>query len=75
MNNSIAHDYHQLKGMTPETILTGKSTDISHLTEYGWYDWVYFWDDAAPYPAFREALGRCLGPADHAGNAMSQCGY
>ena len=72
INNSIAHEHHQLKGMTPETMLTGKPTDISHLTEYGWYDWVYFWDDAAPYPAPREALGRCLGPADHAGNAMSQ---
>ena len=53
-------------------MLTGQPTDISHLTEYARYDWVYYWDDAAPYPVPKETLGRCLGPADNAGNAMSQ---
>ena len=72
VHNATAHDHYQLKGMTPETMLSGQPTDISHLTEYSWYDWVYYWDDAAPYPAPRETLGRCLGPAENAGNAMSQ---
>ena len=72
IHNATAHDHHQLKGMTPETMLTGQPTDISNLTEYSWYEWVYFWDNAAPYPVPRESLGRCLGPAENAGNAMSQ---
>ena len=72
VHNATAHDHHQLKGMTPETMLSGQPTDISHLTEYSWYEWIYYWDDAAPYPMPRENLGRCLGPAENAGNAMSQ---
>ncbi len=72
INNATAHDHFQLEGMTPHTKLTGQPKDISELCEFGWYEWVYFRDSASPFPLPKESLGRCLGPAAHAGTAMSQ---
>ena len=72
VNNSIAHDHFQLQGTTPHTMMTGQPTDISSLCEFGWYEWVYFRENANLFPLPKEALGRCLGPAINAGNAMSQ---
>jgi hypothetical protein len=31
-----------LDGEVPATRLTGDTLDISHLAEFGWYDWVWF---------------------------------
>jgi hypothetical protein len=32
----------ELDGKVPATRLTGDTPDISHLAEFGWYDWVWF---------------------------------
>jgi hypothetical protein len=32
-------------GQVPETIMTGNIADISHIAEFGWYDWVMFQDN------------------------------
>ena len=49
-------------------------TDISHLCNFGWYEWVKFRREgstaAFPYPV--EQLGRCLGPAKNKGKILSQ---
>jgi hypothetical protein len=29
-------------GQVPETIMTGNTADISHIAEFGWYNWVMF---------------------------------
>ena len=68
-----AHEHFQLEGMTPKSKLTGQPTDISNLCEFGWYEWVQFRYDNNQFPEPHEHLGRCLGPADHAGRVMSQC--
>ncbi len=34
--------YMMTNGEVPETIMTGSTADISHICEFGWYDWVMF---------------------------------
>ena len=72
INNKLAKDTFQLHGQTPEFLATGVASDISDVCEYDWYEWVYFRDRAASFPNNPERLGRCLGPAEHHGTAMSQ---
>ena len=62
-----------LDGMVPYTKMTGQPYDISNPCLFGWYDWVYYIDTrVGGFPLSSQSLGRCLGPVDHAGNAMSQ---
>ena len=60
-----------LKGQTPHTMLTGKPTDISALSDFGWYDWVIYRHDGQNFPLQSMKLGRVLGPARNAGNELS----
>ncbi len=50
----------------------GMESDISHLCQFGWYEWVYYQDQSASFPFPKECLGQCLGPAKNEGNAMAQ---
>ena len=64
-----ATSHFELQGETPHTFLTGEQSDISHLVEFGWYDFVWFLnptDDNLD----RKQLGRYLGPADSVGSTM-----
>jgi hypothetical protein len=45
---------------TPLEVLTGDTPDISDLLDFGYYDWVWYWDPTSP-----SQPGRCLG-RDHA---------
>ena len=69
-----ARNNPNLNGMVPRSMMTGEVTDISHLCNFQWYEWVKFRrmgpEAAYPYPS--EHLGRCLGPAKNKGTAMSQ---
>ena len=69
-----AKNNSNLNGMVPRSMMLGEVTDISHLCNFQWYEWVKFRrvgpDAAYPFPS--EHLGRCLGPARNKGNAMSQ---
>ena len=60
-----------LKGQTPETYLTGNATDISAISEFGWYEWVVYRLEGEIFPHQSRKLGRTLGPARNAGNALS----
>ena len=69
-----------LDGKTPATKVHGDTADISHLAEFGWYDWVWYVDKKGK-PALdgtgeksilRKRLGRYLGPSDNVGSVM--CG-
>ena len=61
----------QLHGMNPHTATFGTQADISNLCLFGWYEWVYYREQQAPYPFQKECLGRCLGPATNEGNVMA----
>ncbi|GAX10696.1 hypothetical protein FisN_14Lu214 [Fistulifera solaris] len=52
-----------LDGEVPQTLLTGDTADISHICEFGWYDWVW-------YISPQEHLGRYLGPSFDVGNVL-----
>jgi hypothetical protein len=58
-------------GEVPETIMTGSTADISHISEFGWYDWVMFRDNTPTYPDAKLILGRYLGPATDIGLALT----
>ena len=67
MSNTARGNY-RLQSQVPETMLTGQTSDISNLAEYGWYEWVKYHD----YSSKEETLGRWLGPTeDNVGSAMA----
>jgi hypothetical protein len=37
-----SNDIYMTAGQVPETIMTGNTANISHIAEFGWYDWVMF---------------------------------
>ena len=47
--------------------MKGETANITHLHAFGWYDWVYFRDNAVTYPDDRWVLGRWLGPSTDIG--------
>ncbi len=57
-------------GQVPETIMTGNTTDISHISEFGWYDWVMYRDNEPSFPDDKLILGRYLEPAIDTGSAL-----
>ena len=58
-------------GQVPETIMTGNTADISHIAEFGWYDWVMFCNNVPSFPDDKLILGRYLGPAIDTGSALT----
>ena len=50
--------------------MKGETANITHLCEFGWYDWVYFRDNAVTYPKDKWVLGRWLGPSTDIGPAL-----
>jgi len=58
-------------GQVPETIMTGSTADISHIAEFGWYDWVMYRDNVPSYLDDRLILGRYLGLATDIGSALT----
>ena len=55
----------------PETIMTGSTANISHICEFGWYDWVMFQDNIPAFPDNKLVLGHYLGPATNVGSTLT----
>ena len=53
----------------PHTMLQGDTSDISVLTEHGWWDWVWYINPVSDDIENR-SLGKWLGPSDDVGQAM-----
>ena len=60
----------ELKGEVPRIVMKGETANITHLFEFGWYDWVYIRDNAVTYPNDKLVLGRWLGPSTDIGPAL-----
>jgi hypothetical protein len=58
-------------GKVPETIMTSSTTNISHICEFGWYDWVMFRDNVPTFPDVKLTLGQYLGPTTDVGSALT----
>jgi hypothetical protein len=55
---SLTSNYiYMTNGKVPETIMTGSIADISHIHEFGWYDWVMFRDNVTTFPDVKLTLG------------------
>ena len=80
VRSHTAHNIRSLDGRVPATRVTGDTADISHLAEFGWYDWVWFvehktsdgQEETREPSNQRKRLGRYLGNAENVGSAM--CG-
>ena len=80
IRSHTAMNIRELEGQVPTTKITGDTSDISHLAEFGFYDWVWFVDttqsdglEATGQPSMQnKRLGKYLGPARNVGSAM--CG-
>ena len=58
-----------LQGETPHTYLTNEQADISHLVQFGWYDFIWYLDPKED-SLERRQLGKYLGPTDSIGSTM-----
>ena len=49
-----ARDIFQIQGSNPYTATFGEEGDISNLCQFGWYEWVSFYDNSSishfPFP-------------------------
>ncbi|CAB9523530.1 expressed unknown protein [Seminavis robusta] len=61
----------ELDGQVPATLWTGDTADISHICEFGWYDWVWYLSPERQGESMeRKRLGRYCGPSTDIGDAM-----
>ena len=58
-------------GQVPETLMTGNTADISQICQFGWYDWVMYYDNIPSFPDNKALLGRYLGPALDTGSMLT----
>jgi hypothetical protein len=64
VQSHLALDMYKLNGRLPETIMLGQTSDISFICSFTWYDWVYYNEENAAFPATKMTLGRYLGTTD-----------
>jgi hypothetical protein len=65
-----SNNIYMTNGKVPETIMTGSTANISHICEFGWYDWVMLRDNVPMFPDVKLTLGRYLGPATNIGSTL-----
>ena len=61
IRSNTALDIFELYGMTPETNMSGETSNITTFCEFGWYQWVYF---------RYKYLGRYCGPSIDVGTLL-----
>jgi hypothetical protein len=71
VRSHTALDIYKLDGRVPETIVSGETADISPFCEFGFWDWVKFWDNGIAFPNDPMILGKYLGPSIDVGPAMT----
>jgi hypothetical protein len=71
VRSCTSNDLYMTAGQVPETIMTGNTTNISQIAEFGWYDWVVFCENKPSFPDDKLILGCYLGPAIDTGLALT----
>ena len=56
--NMTAKNPFQLQGETPHFATFGEQGDISNISQFGWYEWVYCRETEAPFPFPANILGQ-----------------
>ncbi len=57
IRSSTSNSVYMTNGKVPETIMTCSTANISHICEFGWYDWVMFQDNVLTFPDVKLILG------------------
>ena len=70
--NLTTWDHHKVCRTNSYTTMTGEEGDILGVSQYGWYQWCYYWEHTNSFPHNQEVLGQVLGPACGEGNEMTQ---
>ena len=60
IQSSTASNISELEDEVLKTVMNGDTTNVTQLCEFGWYDWVYFCDNAVTYPDDKWVLGQWL---------------
>ncbi len=55
--SSTSNNVYMTNGKVPETIMTSSTANISHICEFGWYEWVMFRDNVPKFPDIKLTLG------------------
>ena len=63
--------YYVIEGQVIDTVMIGQNSDISHLCEYEWFQWVIYYQPKEGYPDDKMAMERYLGPTIEVGNAIT----
>jgi hypothetical protein len=71
IRSSTSNSTYMTNSEVPETIMTGNTANISHICEFGWYDWVMFWDNLPAFPDVKLILEQYLGPVTDVGSALT----
>ena len=71
IRSHTALDIYGIEGQVPETFISGQTGDISSLFEFGWLEWVIFFQPKENYPDEKMFIGRWLGPAIDVGTYMT----
>ena len=71
VNNHTAKNAFALQGQTPHFSMFGREGDISAISFFGVFDFVYFSDHTQQFPMATEVLGRFLGRSEGVGNVMT----
>ncbi len=71
IRSSTSNKVYMTNGKVPETIMTGSTASISHICEFGWYDWVMFRENLLTFPDNKLILGQYLGTATDVGSALT----
>ncbi len=73
VQSHTAWDIFKLQGETPQTIMSGKTADISAYCELSFYEWIMFREESktVAFPDKNPTLGRYLGVAIDVGPAMT----
>jgi hypothetical protein len=71
VRSCTSNNIYMTTGQVPETIMTGNTANISHIAEFGWYDWVMYHDNEPSFPDDKLILGHYLGPAIDLGSALT----
>ncbi len=69
--SSTSNTVYMTNVEVPETIMTSSTANISHICEFGWYDWVMFRDNVPMFPDVKLTLRGYLGPAINVGSALT----
>ena len=70
IRSNTAMNIHALHGDVPAAVLTGDTPDISYISEFGWYEYVWYISPQGTDTLQRKQLGRYCGPSHDVGDAL-----